>query len=1446
MHADNIAGIDIGSVSIAMVLLDGKGQITYRDHCFHRGTIHAALKTLFDKLPARQLNGFGVVSERGREFFRSGVEVNEQVALIAGVKHFLPNPGAIITIGGETFGLILFDRQGQYHKYISNSSCAAGTGSFLDQQASRLGLSGSEELSRLAEAYQEAPPPIATRCAVFARTDLVHIQQQGYGLPAIAAGLARGVARNIHDTLFHGVELLDPVIVIGGVSKNRTVIQYLQEAVQHPLQTLPDGEFMGAIGAARIALKQQKNRELPQAICIHTLLEQRTPAPRSYGYPPLSSVKTKVPIFSNRESEVINDVEVDVYEPLQRGTDYKCYLGIDIGSTSTKATLMDSNKAVLAGLYTRTGGQPIGAVQKLTRVIALLEQRLSVHFSILSSGTTGSGRKFMQKIVRADYAVDEITAHARAAYHLAPEIDTIIEIGGQDAKFTVLRDGSVTFSVMNYVCAAGTGSFIEEQANRLGVSLRDYAALSLQAPAPLISDRCTVFMERDLNHLLSLGYSREELLAAALHSVRDNYLSKVAHLNKIGNHIAFQGATAKNYALVRAFEQKLQKPIYVSKFCHLTGALGVGLKMADAKRAQQSRFRKDLHAEQIVVDEYVCGYCNNNCKIKSMVIDGEPLGWGYLCGRDERDAGFRKKVASGFDLLRTHRKVFDVTARADEPAHPAGVSLFREFQQGGISAIVRRPGLSLAQLRNRIQFNLLELRSELFSTGIVPRPQQGADSDLKIGLPAALTMVEYLPLWELFFRRLGFTPVITSADTSHIKAGKEISGAEFCAPMLDFHGHVRELLSRADVIFYPQLLENPAGNDTKAYCYYSDYAVPIIHNIPGIDLTGKVVAPVLNMRSPIDDIIREMYLLLPDRMKQQASFNRVDEAFRLAWDWFQERKLDLQELFQDQMGATNDIAVALMGRPYFVLNKSLNKGIPERLAEQGIQSFYMDMIPIDEKLIEAGRDFVQLNHWHYGNQIIKTAEMAARTRGLFPIYMTAFKCSPDSFIISYFKDIMDYYRKPYLILQLDEHEAGEGYDTRIEAAIETFRNFREAPKQKLRPRIELKRSLADKTYLLQDYDHLTARLAQAAFSHAGIRTLLLEQTPDTIQQSLQLNDGQCLPVSITTQGILQTIQNRRLQPHQVAFFCNTDHQVSCNLPQFPVMIKQTLSKMGHGLDEVDILVSRYLPTDLSLELMYDLYQSWLLSGLVQKITHRVRPREKTAGVTDRLCQKAEDRLSAAFMHGEPREQIFQEIIQDFLTIEINDVRLPRAGIVGDLYVRDNDILNQNLIRTLEQAGAEVVTLPFIDTVSLLSESHFQSQWLTGSYMELLRDKVFYNTLNLLSRNLSQQARPFLQDDGCGLKQDSMSYLQRHFFSMRHGGEASENLLKVYYLYERYPDLKFIIHVYPLFCCPGLVTEAIYRKVEKDLGIPIVSITYDGSQADKNRILKPYLDLTRDS
>src|SRR5208283_436701 len=238
------------------------------------------------------------------------------------------------------------------------------------------------------------------------------------------------------------------------------------------------------------------------------------------------------------------------------------------------------------------------------------------HFQVNGCGTTGSGRKFIGKILEADCILDEITAHARAAYELNPQTDTIIEIGGQDSKFTVMNQGSVTFSVMNNVCAAGTGSFIEEQAKRMGCALSEYSLRVEKSKAPLASNRCTVFMERDLNHFLTEGYTKDEILASVLHSVRDNYLTKVAVKGMIGNHICFQGATAKNKSLVAAFEQKIQKPITVSKFCHVTGALGTAFELVDKKISHTSFRGLDIYNKKIPIRSETCTICNNHCKLK--------------------------------------------------------------------------------------------------------------------------------------------------------------------------------------------------------------------------------------------------------------------------------------------------------------------------------------------------------------------------------------------------------------------------------------------------------------------------------------------------------------------------------------------------------------------------------------------------------------------------------------------------------------------------------------------------------------------------------------------------------------------------------------------------------------------------------------------------------------
>ncbi|MBF0203358.1 MAG: CoA activase, partial [Desulfamplus sp.] len=565
---------------------------------FHHGNIQQGLESALSGI---DLSGFSYVAvtsstpsnvKRTRSF-------DEQVAIIRAAGYFHQKIGAILNVGGEKFSLSVFDESGKYCGSKNNTSCAAGTGSFLDQQSKRLGLSSPEELSQAASENNLGIPDIATRCAVFAKTDLIHAQQEGFSVPQICDGLCKGLARNIYNTLFTHDDIPKPIIFCGGVSKNISVKKHLDALIRKPEESDSliynnNSHLYGAIGAALCLADELKNSlnsdidsnsiglKIPfmNISSVNDLLMEKEKQ-QKFFFPELTLTMSEYPVFTGFKSEITEGVEKDIYEDPAKLDFRHCYLGLDVGSTSTKGVIITETGIVAAGFYTRTASRPVQAVQAIFKSIDKFISDYNIEITITGCGTTGSGRKLSAGIIGADLVLDEITAHSRAAYELNSQVDTIIEIGGQDAKFTTMKNGVVTSSFMNTVCAAGTGSFIEEQAMKLGCPLSEYSARTESVKSPISSDRCTVFMERDMNHFLSEGYSVDEVLASALHSVRDNYMTKVATEAKIGNTILFQGATAKNRALVAAFEQRLKKPIHVSRYCHLTGALGVALTLKD-------------------------------------------------------------------------------------------------------------------------------------------------------------------------------------------------------------------------------------------------------------------------------------------------------------------------------------------------------------------------------------------------------------------------------------------------------------------------------------------------------------------------------------------------------------------------------------------------------------------------------------------------------------------------------------------------------------------------------------------------------------------------------------------------------------------------------------------------------------------------------------------------
>jgi len=1407
-----ILGVDVGAVSMALAKVDERGRILRSVSRTHSGNIAAVFADCLSEISDSQA-GLIAATTSTPSLIRSTRQVDNLVAAIRAAQALHPGLGALLLVGGEKFSLSLFRPDGSYRESRFNSLCAAGTGSFLDQQARRLGLADSSELAATAMRSYGDSPRIATRCAVFAKTDLVHAQQEGFSIEAICDGLCRGLAANVHDALFASVPPPGSIVFAGGVAKNPAVAKHMQQLLDRPLLVDEQASVYGAYGAALDLLAAQRRGELETTDGAQLPLKEIVCRERELNktyYPPLDTTRGAYPDFSSLETRIYQPrrakssagVEVDIYHPVEAGASYELFLGVDIGSTSTKAALLrvdgtdqpgpgDENIGVLAGFYTRTAGRPLAAVLAIFEAISDWSQRAGIGLNVAGAGVTGSGRKFIGALIGADLILDEITAHARAAVLLDPQVDTIIEIGGQDAKFTTLQNGSVTQSIMNHVCAAGTGSFIEEQAARLECSLEEISERTAGSRAPLASDRCTVFMERDINQFLSDGYGLDEVLCSVLHAVRDNYLLKVARVGSIGKHICFQGATAKNRSLVAAFEQKLGKPIRVSRYCHLTGALGAAIELRSqaGNSLGTSLFRGlDLYTEDIPVRGEICDLCQNHCKLRIAEVRGQQVGYGYLCGRDPEDEHFVSANCSGFDLQK---------ARA------------RHFRFSGRSG------------RHKV----------------------------RIGLPAALYMLEELPFWKKFFDELGVRTLTSEKLDDPVGRGKQLAQAEFCAPISAWHANVVNLAERADFVFTPFYLESERSRGERCqYCYYTQYAPSLTANLQIEGLAEKCLTPALHVGAKTFGSWSELHRSLVRALGPGLKRSQVVRAYKKARAFFDGRLKSWPLVMQEQLAGREELAVVLLGRPYTVNDPRMNKGIPDILSRMGIKVFYQDMLaPSAADDTREIADLLRAAKWHNVRKMLAAADRVARTPGLYPIMLTSFKCTPDACIIEYFRRLMNARGKPHLILQLDEHDSHVGYETRIEAALQSFRNHyngaRPAADRTRLPRVpKMTRDLDGQTLLVPPWDTLASPLFIAGLREVGIDAQLIDESHDLIQQSLSHNTGQCIPISIIVHEFTQTVRARDLDPARCALWlpCSS---IGCNICFYPQYAKGLLETIGGGFERAAIYEGETSAIDVSPRATLNAFFAYLFGGMLRRMQCRLRPYEVRAGETDRATRYGLEVFRSAILGRTPKMKAVRRVVDNFLAIETAGERRPKVAIFGDLYSRDNDVLNQDLIRVIEAHGGEVVTTPYSDYIRIIAKPYLRKWLREGLYKDVLLSAPFAFGMDLLELPFRREFARVLGDlkpSAQGLKSEEI--LARFHVSGYHTGESFDNLLKIFHLVERYPDLALFVQSNPAFCCPSLVTEAMSREIERQTGVPVVTVTYDGTAASKNKVVAPYLEL----
>ena len=687
----------------------------------------------------------------------------------------------------------------------------------------------------------------------------------------------------------------------------------------------------------------------------------------------------------------------------------RAYLGVDIGSTTTKYALIDANYNLIHKSYVHTQGKPIEVTQKLLRHVI---DELGEKVEIAGAATTGSGRYVVGDFLNADLVIDEITAHARGAVEIDPKVDTIFEIGGQDSKYISLINANPLDFDMNKVCAAGTGSFLHELANKYGINIvGEFQDIALSSRAPVkLTDRCTVFMESDLVAYYQKGASREDLMAGLCYSIVHNYLNRVVGKRKIGQRIMFLGGPSLNKGVVAAFENVLGRGLLVPLHREVLGAYGAAIcvqqKMqAAGKDCSAFRGMQSAINDRMDFTEKVCHAdpnCHNQCKLKIYQFDSRRSVWGGECGRYEV---VRNQSKGKEDHFKLRRMLWET--------HMAGV--YKELEDQALMEIEGRP---------------------------------------TIGMQRALYGHHTAILWAHFFDRLGYRLVLTPPTNSHIsRKGVERAGDGVCYPVKVSYGHIAQLIGKTRYLFIPTLVKmsTPRPSETGYYCPMLQSNSYMVRMAFGLQ-RGSILNPVIHLKHDPDTLAVEIHrqlgagLGVSKRLIKQSLYHALEKQRQFFAELHQQGRRILRKLDSD------DPIIVVSGRPYNLYDDRLNLRLGQNLAKIGIMALPMDFIDV------ASVDLTEFPSmfWGLGAQILRTAKIVAANSNYFGLHLTNFGCGADSFVEHFYKFIMG--NKAHLILELDEHSAAAGVMTRLEA----YKNVIENSMQKSQPKTQFKTIRANK------------------------------------------------------------------------------------------------------------------------------------------------------------------------------------------------------------------------------------------------------------------------------------------------------------------------------------------------------------------------------------------------
>ena len=1386
------AGIDIGSTTVKLVLLDGENRLLFGKYIRHGARTQEALASLL--LQAQEMVGECELEVRitGSGSINLGKAldipfVQEVVAVASALKFVAPQTDVAIELGGEDAKIIYF--KGGLEERM-NGVCAGGTGAFIDQMAALLQTDASG-LNQEAEHYREIYP-IAARCGVFAKTDIQPLINEGATRADLAASIFQAVVQQTISGLACGKPIRGCVAFLGGPLH---FLPELKKAFIRTLKLTPenivDPENSHLFAAMGAALEADHSQSVPLSQLLQRLDKGVEMAFELKRLDALFSDQADYDVFRARHDRaIVAKADLETYSG-------ECFLGIDAGSTTTKLALIGSNGELLFSFYANNQGNPIKTAMT---AMSELGKRLPKDAHIVRSCSTGYGEALLKSAFCLDEGEVETVAHCTAAAFFDPQVDCVLDIGGQDMKCIKLRNGVVENVLLNEACSSGCGYFIENFANSLGFTAQDFAKEALFAKHPVdLGTRCTVFMNSNVKQAQKEGAQVSDISAGLAYSVIKNALFKVIKLadaSDLGKHVVVQGGTFYNQAVLRAFERIAGVEATCPDISGIMGAFGAALLARQRYEGQQTSM---LSLEEIASLTYTttaarCGGCANNCML---TVNTFPGGRRHITGnRCEKGLGGRG-------------------AAKDVP------NLF-------------------AYKRQRM-FDYAPLEAEEAPRGV-------------IGIPRVLNLYENFPFWATFFKKLGFRVEVSPFSDRNLYAlGMEsIPSESECYPAKLAHGHVQWLADRGvktifhPCVFYERQETSSAQNHFNCPIVVS-YPENLKNNVEAVTDGGiRYVRPFIAFTSEkvaADKLVSEC------KKEWNIPEEEVRNAVAAAWAEQLQAKADIREAGKQALSWMEEQGkrgIVLAGRPYHV-DPEINHGIPELIASYDLAVLTEDSLPID---FDPARPIRVVDQWVYHSRLYSAAEFVRLREDLELIQLNSFGCGLDAVTTDQVNEILEDSGKLYTVLKIDEVNNLGAARIRIRSLLAAM-NMRKARRVTACPqpisyeRREFTREMFETGYtiLCPQMSPIHFELLEPVFAKHGFKIEVLDNDNRTaIDVGLKyVNNDACFP-SITVVGqIMEAVLSGRYDTNKLAIIMSQTGGC-CRASNYVAFIRRALDKAGLSHIPVISLNANGMEKNsgfrISPALLLDAAHAVVYGDLFMRCLYRVRPYELVPGSANALHQQWKQICIEQLVNKKGRyAQICRGIVEAFDAFPIDEtMKKPRVGIVGEILVKYMPLANNHLVELLEREGAEAVVPDLLDFMNYcVYNLEYKHQHLGARWTSAAASKISVSAIRLLRKpalKALERSRRF----EAPMPIEEVAQLAKPFLSL--GNQYGEGWFLTGEMAELLQtEVPNIVCIQPFACLPNhVVGKGVIKQLKKAYPqANIVAVDYDPGASEVNQL-----------